>query len=271
VTDPMTDRLEVRRWRIVLVEDDDAIRHLVKMALETIGDHEVLAFSSGAQAIEEASRFEPDLLLLDVSMPEMDGPQTLFALRQQPGLIRVPIVFLTANTQGKDVARYREIGAADVIAKPFNPVHLCERVAAVLSNAPDEPVVLQSRGSALIVEDDPSIRFLLDFILVQQGYRVIEAHDGDSGLQAISDGPITDIVILDIKLPGSDGLQLLERLRSMERWNGVPVMMLSAEGDESSVARALSAGANDYLIKPFDPTELLARLIRLPQQACTVT
>jgi DNA-binding response OmpR family regulator len=268
----MTDRLEVRRWRIVLVEDDDAIRHLVKMSLESIGGHEVLALSSGAQAIAEACRFEPDLLLLDVSMPEMDGPQTLDALRQQPGLLRVPVVFLTANTQGKDVARYREIGAADVIAKPFNPVHLCERVAAVLSNAPDEPVVLHSRGSsALIVEDDPSIRFLLDFILAQQGYRVIEAHDGDSGLQAISDGPITDIVILDIKLPGLNGLQLLERLRSMDRWHGVPVMMLSAEGDEHSVARALNAGANDYLIKPFDPTELLARLIRLPQQACTVT
>ena len=265
MTEVTTDRLEVRRWRIVLVEDDDAIRHLVKMSLESIGGHEVLALSSGAQALAEACRFEPDLLVLDVSMPEMDGPQTLVALRQQSGLLRVPVVFLTANTQGKDVARYRAIGAADVIAKPFNPVHLCERVAAVLSPAPDAPVVLHSRGSALIVEDDPSILFLLDFILAQQGYRVIDAYDGDSGLQAINDGSVTDIVILDIKLPGIDGLQLLERLRSMDRWHGVPVMMLSAEGDEHSVARALNAGANDYLVKPFDPTELVARLIRLPQ------
>lgn len=261
----MTDRLEVKRQRIVLVDDDNAIRRLARITLESMGGYEVLALSSGAQALAEACRFEPDLLVLDVSMPTMDGPQTLVALRQQPGLLHVPVVFLTANTQGKDVARYREIGAADIIAKPFNPVHLCERVAAVLSPAPEKDVVLHSRGSALIVEDDPNIRFLLDFILAQQGYRVVDAHDGHSGLHAISNGPVADIVILDIKLPGIDGLQLLERLRSMDRWHGVPVMMLSADGDEPSVARALNAGANDYLVKPFDPTELVARLDRLAQ------
>jgi len=84
-------------------------------------------------------------------------------------------------------------------------------------------------------------------------------------LHAINNGPVADIVILDINLPGIDGLQLLERLRSMDRWHGVPVMMLSADGDEPSVARALNAGASDYLVKPFDPTELVARLDRLPQ------
>ena len=266
----MTNRLEEKRRRIVVVDDDNAIRNLVKMTLESIGGFEVLALSSGARALAEARQFEPDLLVLDVSMPEMDGPQTLVALRQQPTLLRIPVVFLTANTQGKDVARYREIGAADIIAKPFNPVHLCERVMAVLSPAPKEPAVLQARGSALIVEDDPSIRFLLDFILAQQGYQVVDAHDGDSGLQAISNGLVTDIVILDIKLPGIDGLQLLERLRSMDRWRDVPVMMLSADGDEPSVARALNAGANDYLVKPFDPTELIARLNRLSQYPSTL-
>lgn len=261
----MTDYLEVKRRRIVVVEDDNAIRRIVKMTLESIGGYEVLALSSGAEALAEARRFEPDLLVLDVSMPDMDGLQTLVALRQQPSLLRVPVVFLTANTQGKDVARYQEIGAADIIAKPFNPVHLCERLAAVLSPAPKEDVVLHPRGLALIVEDDPSIRFLLDFILAQQGYRVVDAHDGHSGLHAISNGPVADIVILDIKLPGIDGLRLLEHLRSMDRWHSVPVMMLSAEGDERSVASALNAGANDYLVKPFDPTELVARLNRLPQ------
>ena len=270
VIEVMTNRLEEKRRRIVVVDDDNAIRNLVKMTLESIGGFEVLALSSGARALAEACQFEPDLLVLDVSMPEMDGPQTLVALRQQPTLLRIPVVFLTANTQGKDVARYREIGAADIIAKPFDPVHLCERVMAVLSPAPKELVVLQARGSALIVEDDPSIRFLLDFILAQQGYQVVDAHDGDSGLQAISNGLVTDIVILDIKLPGIDGLQLLERLRSMDRWRDVPVMMLSADGDEPSVARALNAGANDYLVKPFDPTELIARLNRLSQYPSTL-
>lgn len=256
--------------RIVLVEDDESIRLIARMSLEELGGHEVLALSSGAQAVAEASGFSPELLVLDVSMPDLDGPETLAALRRQPRLRHVPAVFLTAHTNARQVAGFRALGALDVIAKPFDPQHLCDRVGAVLAGPDTVPAALElireQQPVVLVVEDDPGIRYLLGFILQQQGWRVIEAHDGTQGISAILDGPVTDAVLLDIMLPGVDGLQLLDTLRGLSRWRGVPVMMLTAQGDEPSVSRALAAGANDYLGKPFDPDDLVARLNRLPRR-----
>lgn len=251
--------------RILLVEDDDSIRTIAVMSLQELGGHQVLAFASGEEALARAVPFAPELLMLDVSMPGMDGPQTLVALRRQPELRHVPAVFLTAHTNARQVAELRKLGAIDVIAKPFDPMHLCDRIMAVLTGPGTIPAPLERPPLALVVEDDPGIRYLLDFILHQQGWAVVEAHDGRQGLAAIHQGPVADAVLLDVMLPQIDGLQLLEQLRELPRWDGVPVMMLTAKGDETSVRHALAAGAADYLVKPFDPAELANRLGRLPR------
>lgn len=251
--------------RILLVEDDDGIRTIAVMSLQELGGHQVLAFASGEEALARAVPFGPELLMLDVSMPGMDGPQTLAALRRLPELRHVPAVFLTAHTNARQVAELRKLGAVDVIAKPFDPLHLCDRIMAVLTGPGTIPAPLERPPLALVVEDDPGIRYLLEFILHQQGWAVVEAHDGRQGLAAIHQGPVADAVLLDVMLPEIDGLQLLEQLRRLPQWAGVPVMMLTAKGDETSVSRALAAGAADYLVKPFDPAELAGRLGRLPR------
>lgn len=255
--------------RILLVEDDDSLRTIAQLTLTELGGYDVLALSSGKEAIAQAQGFRPDMLVLDVSMPGMDGPQTLAHLRALDALQHVPVVFLTANTRASQVAQFRDMGAVDVIAKPFDPRGLCDRIARALAASPQAtiPAPLESTRPpmALIVEDDPGIRYILSFILEQQGWQVMEAHDGPQGVAAILDGPLADAVVLDIMLPGVDGLELLRILRGVSRWKTVPVMMLTAKGDETSVSRALDLGADDYLGKPFDPAELVTRLNRLPR------
>lgn len=117
-------------------------------------------------------------------------------------------------------------------------------------------------GAVLVIEDDESIRFLLRFILEQEGWRVLEAATGSEGLQAIARGEVTRLVLLDNMLPGVDGFTLLERFRTTPRWEGVPIVMLSAKGDAATVERAKAAGAVDYLPKPFDPEDLVQLLRR---------
>lgn len=254
--------------RILLVEDDDGLRYIAQLTLQTLGGHEVHACADGPQALAQAAAFAPELLVLDVSMPGMDGPTVLRELRKQPALASVPAVFLTANTQADQVSGYRDLGAIDVIAKPFDPRQMTQRIAAALAGG-EQPPATQGRGRALVVEDDAGIRYLIRFVLEQQGWQVAEAADGAQGLQAISQGPVAQAVILDIMLPGIDGLALLDRLRRSPGWESVPVMMLTGKGDETSVRRALAAGATDYLGKPFDPADLADRLARLTRRPIT--
>ena len=119
--------------RILFVEDDPDIQTVARMALEAVGGFTVLACSHGAEALDKISGFSPDLILLDVMMPGMDGPATLEALRRLPEAAHVPVVFMTAKVQAQEVARYRELGAVDVIAKPFDPMALSETVRSIWS------------------------------------------------------------------------------------------------------------------------------------------
>lgn len=247
--------------RILLVDDDDAIRQVAAMSLQVYGPYEVLAADSGAAALAQAEVFKPDIVVLDVSMPGMDGPAVLKALRELPALRNTPVIFLTGRTQAREVGVFRGLGAADVIAKPFDPQHLAQRVSAVLGDAP--AATARTQRSALVIEDDPGIAYLIGFMLDQEGWRMVPAADGHQALQAIESGQVTDVVLLDVMLPGMDGLELLRRLRALPQWQAVPVMMLSARGDEATVQKALGLGADDYLGKPFDPAEFSARLQRL--------
>jgi CheY-like chemotaxis protein len=114
--------------RILYVEDEPDIQTVAKLALEAIGGFVVEACSSGHEALRRAEAFRPDLILLDVMMPGLDGPATLRELRGLEALARTPVVFMTARVQPREVADYRAMGAADVIAKPFDPMILPEKV-----------------------------------------------------------------------------------------------------------------------------------------------
>ena len=114
--------------RILYVEDEPDIQAVARIALEAVGGFTVLVCSSGIEALEKAEVFQPDLLLLDVMMPGMDGPSTLVALRQKPALQRVPAMFMTAKVQPAEIAHFKSLGASDVIAKPFDPMNLANQV-----------------------------------------------------------------------------------------------------------------------------------------------
>ena len=102
--------------RILYVEDEPLVQTIAKVALVKVGGFNLRICDSGAQALQEVKAFAPQLILLDVVMPGMDGPATLVQLRQDPDTAAIPVVFLTANTDPKEIAHYRSLGAVDVIA-----------------------------------------------------------------------------------------------------------------------------------------------------------
>lgn len=120
--------------KILYVEDDPDIQALVKIALEMIGGFTLNCCSSGQQALDPQNlQFAPQLLLLDVMMPDMDGPTTLAMLRKIPALKDTPVIFMTAKIQSSEVLYYQSLGALGVIAKPFDPMLLSEQILALWS------------------------------------------------------------------------------------------------------------------------------------------
>jgi len=121
----------VKLERILLVDDEADIRTVAAMALESLGGFVVETCASGPEAVARASSSAPQLVLLDVMMPGMDGPATLSAMRERCGETVPPVVFMTAKVEPEEVARLEELGAIGVIAKPFDPMTLAEAVQAV--------------------------------------------------------------------------------------------------------------------------------------------
>ena len=121
--------------KILYVEDEPDIRTITQLALETVGGFKLAVCSDGDAAVKIGPDFQPDLILLDVMMPGMDGPTTLAALRQLPALANSPVIFMTAKVQPAEVKRYRDLGALDVIAKPFDPMTLAEQVQQIWNAA----------------------------------------------------------------------------------------------------------------------------------------
>ncbi len=117
--------------KVLYVEDEDDIRTIAQLALEAVGGLTLKSCSSGEEAVQAAVSFAPDLILLDVMMPGMDGPSTLAALHKLDPLKEVPVIFMTAKVQPSEIAHYRSLGALDVIAKPFDPMTLADQVRAV--------------------------------------------------------------------------------------------------------------------------------------------
>ena len=117
--------------RILLVEDDPDIQTVTSLALGSFGGFEVRVCGSAHEVVDAAACFSPDLILLDVMMPGMDGVDALMALRREPAMAAVPVVFLTARVQPHDVQRYRELGSLAVIPKPFEPSELAGKIRAI--------------------------------------------------------------------------------------------------------------------------------------------
>lgn len=117
--------------RILYVEDDPDIQQIAMMVLDTIAGFTVRACSSGREAVATAVSFQPDLMLLDVMMPGMDGPETLRELRKFSELAQTPAVFMTAKVQPQEVQEYLAMGALAVIAKPFDPMTLADELRSI--------------------------------------------------------------------------------------------------------------------------------------------
>jgi DNA-binding response OmpR family regulator len=121
----------------------------------------------------------------------------------------------------------------------------------------------ESKPVALLVEDEEDVAALLKFMFEREGYATETVRDGKTALACIASLPPPAVVMLDVMLPYADGFQILAKMRAQAGWQSVPIIMLTGKSQEKDIVRALDAGASDYIVKPFKPEELRARVRRL--------
>jgi two-component system, OmpR family, response regulator len=125
--------------KILMVDDEEDIRKVGLLSLRRVGKFEVVQAEDALTGLELARTEQPDLLLLDVMMPGMDGPSALEALKQDPKIQHIPVIFMTAKIQPKDLEHYRSLGAIGVIGKPFDPMTLPSEIRKIMAEQPASP------------------------------------------------------------------------------------------------------------------------------------
>ncbi len=266
--------------RILVVDDIAANVRLLeaKLAAEYF---EVMTASSGKDALELIERQAPDIILLDVMMPEMDGFEVCARIRANPKTRFLPVVMVTALSDPSDRVKGLEAGADDFLTKPVNDLALFARVRSLvrLKMMMDEwRMREQTSGQFDILgeenepsqEDDKNAAILLVESFQPAAQRIVNVLAADNNKVEIADSIAKgieaaakarhDLIITNIQVAGEDGLRLCSQLRSQEETRQVPILLIVEDFDMPRLIKGLDIGASDYLMKPIDPNELLARV-----------
>lgn len=248
--------------KVLVADDDEDNRRIMELTLARAGYRVVLA-TNGSEAVAAAEREIPDLILLDLSMPVMTGWDALKKLKSDERLKAIPVLAFTAHAMAGDERRALEAGFDGYLSKPCVPRRAVAAVAAVLAGArlrkasasPAPPVIL-------VVDDSETNRLLIAATLRNSGYRILQAEDGTSGLDMIGrENP--GLVILDLMMPGMDGAEMMRRLTATDGTARPRVLLMTAQNESESEAKARALGADAHLAKPFVPQTLRARVREL--------
>jgi two-component system cell cycle response regulator len=265
--------------RVLVVDDVPANVKLLEARLSA-EYFDVLTAMSGEQALAICERAECDIVLLDVMMPDMDGFEVCRRLKSSPTTHHLPVVMVTALDQPSDRVKGLQSGADDFLTKPVSDVALIARVRslsrlklmtdelrmrAVTSRdigieSPEREAVVEAgrNGRILLVDDRASSYEQIAAMLAAEHAADIEA-DPNTALFRAAEGNY-DLLIVSLGLSNFDGLRLCSQVRSLDRTRNVPILAIADADNNSRLVRGLEIGVNDYLARPIDKNELLARV-----------
>src|SRR6202158_4030322 len=265
--------------RVLVVDDVPANVKLMEARLSA-EYFDVITALSGQDAIAVCERAECDIVLLDVMMPDMDGFEVCRRLKANPSTHHLPVVMVTALDQTSDRVRGLEAGADDFLTQPASHIALVARVRSLvrlkmmtdelrmravtsreigIENPAREAIADTGRGGRiLVVEDRKGSYERLQAMLADDHEVEVEA-DPSEALFRVADGG-HDLIVVSLGLENFDGLRLCSQVRSLERTRNLPILAIAEAEDNARLMRGLEIGINDYLIRPIDKNELMARV-----------
>ena len=265
--------------KVLIVDDILANVKLLQARLEA-EYFDVLTASNGIEALQICNRERVDVVLLDVMMPGIDGFEVCRQLKASPQTLHIPVVMVTALDQVSDKIQGLDCGADDFLTKPVDDIALVTRVKSlarlkmlndemlmrvttsrqmgVADEAALERILAEQPGRVLVVDDHPrsSARVMSALVKTHDATLVQDPH---AALLLLAEQPF-DLLVVELSLEKADGLRLCAQMRSLDRTRHVPILVMADPGEEARLLRGLDMGVNDYLMRPVDRHELLARV-----------
>jgi len=244
--------------RVKIIYVDDVKYSLVSLKNRLNEHYEIYPAESAAKMFDFLESFIPDLILLDVNMPDVDGYDTIKSLKSDERYADIPVIFLTGNSDRESVVKGLSLGAVDHVIKPFSPTKLIESIEAHLNpnkrknQTPDEGT--SNKPSVLVVDDVASMLRAIQYAL-RDRYKVFILSKSEDALDFLRT-KTPDLIILDYLMPVLNGFDLIPMIRALPDHQSTPIIIITTEGTKDHVNEALTIGASDFIVKPFKPKEL---------------
>jgi len=254
-----------KRKKIMLVDDDNSCRMQGRAILKD--SYEVYPLSSAYKLFEVLELFLPDLILLDIRMPVIDGFQALKHLKSDERYARIPVIFLTASNDKESVIKGSKLGVAGFIMKPFSGPDLVEHIEKCLNPAGIKNIEDNSYGESsstkrivLAVDDAPDILRAVHSMLHVK-YKVYTLPKPEKLPKLLRD-VTPDLFLIDYKMPSISGFDLIALIREFPEHKETPVIFMTSEGTFDNISTAVDLGAVDFIAKPFEMDVLRGKIER---------
>ena len=252
--------------KILTIDDDKTIRLIVAKAFKSY-DCTVLETDNAVAGLAIASREKPDIILLDYTMPVMDGFEVLARLRSDPDLKATPVIMLTSEAGRDTVVKIAQLGVRDYLIKPFKGELLVERVGHVVDLKNKSAAVVKNKRfddpiSILVVDDKPAISAQIRTALADTPWKVTGADQPGQALDRCMENGI-DVVLASLSLPNDGAFMLLQNLRGYANTASIPLLGMCVRTATVEQARAQQTGFAGVITKPIDPAELKVKVCRI--------
>lgn len=253
------------RYKILTVDDSKTVRIIVKKAFKTF-DCEIIEASNGVEGLATASREMPDVILLDVTMPVMDGVEMLTKLKSDPTLKTIPVIMLTAEGGRDNVLKIAKIGVRDYIVKPFKEELLVEKIGRVIDLKPISEGIGKARSifdpaSILVVDDKPAIVSQIQEGIRHTPWKIIGVNTTGEAIDHCTKN-VPDLVIISLSLPDEAAFTLFRLLRTNIKTKYTPIFGLVVKTDTVAQQNAQQVGFTSIVTKPIEVGELEAKMAK---------
>lgn len=255
--------------KVLIIEDDIFLGGVIAKKLSENGFETKLS-SDGAEGFGEIKSWKPDLVLVDVILPSMNGYEILEAKAKDPDIMNIPVIVVSNSGQPVEIKRVMALGAKDYLIKTqFNPEEILTKIKNISSELSGEPKSSNVEGSSsltgvtiLWVEDDSFLFSLISRKFSNTGCTMIHAQKGEEALKILSEGTRPDIILLDIMLPGISGYDILENIKSQKDLENIPVVLLSNLGQREDIEKGKKLKADAFIIKATVSIDQIMKTIK---------